>query len=67
MPDDAWEQATGADADGLYAAYRARGHDPSCAPQPRGEEWHVYDWNETARRLPRIGRYMRDLNRGVDG
>lgn len=66
VPDAAWEQATGEDADGLYAAYRARGHDPSCVPQPGGEEWDVYDWDETVRRLPRVGRYLRDPHRGID-
>ncbi|MBE3010379.1 DUF4240 domain-containing protein [Microbispora sp. NEAU-D428] len=58
---DAWEQATGTDREGLYDAMESRGHRLYSDPRPTDEEWELDSWEETARRLPRVHRYMTQL------
>ncbi|TDE56410.1 DUF4240 domain-containing protein [Nonomuraea mesophila] len=58
---EAWEHVTGDDRDGFYDALRARGHEISALPCPSDEDWELDDEEESARRLPRINRYMREL------
>ncbi|MFI7465151.1 DUF4240 domain-containing protein [Nonomuraea sp. NPDC049646] len=57
----AWEQATGRDWESLAAALEARGHVLDSLPNPSDEEWDLDDKEESARRLPRSTRYIRDL------
>lgn len=57
----AWEQATGRDRGALDAALEARGHELYGLPDPTDEEWDSDDEEESARRLPRTNRYIREL------
>ncbi|MFI0418241.1 DUF4240 domain-containing protein [Spongiactinospora sp. 9N601] len=59
---NAWEQVTGQDHDDLCEALVARGHELSALPNPGDEHWELDDREESARRLPRINRYMRELH-----
>ncbi|MFI7029288.1 DUF4240 domain-containing protein [Microbispora rosea] len=58
---DAWEQATCRNRDELFEALRARGHEIRSDPHPSDEEWELDDWEESARRLPRIHQYLNEL------
>ncbi|MER6952072.1 DUF4240 domain-containing protein [Nonomuraea sp. NPDC000554] len=57
----AWERATGKDWDALADALEARGHELFAFPNPCDESWELDDDEESARRLPRINRYKREL------
>lgn len=57
----AWEQVTGTDYEELAQALRLRGFELFASPNPMDEAWELDDAEESARRLPRINRYMREL------
>jgi hypothetical protein len=57
----AWEQATGKGHEELAEALRSRGFKLFALPNPTDEAWELDNAEESARRLPRINRYMRDL------
>ncbi|MEV1172474.1 DUF4240 domain-containing protein [Nonomuraea sp. NPDC049784] len=57
----AWEQATGKEHEELAEALRSRGFELFALPHPSDEGWELDDEEESARRLPRINRYMREL------
>ncbi|MFI9550510.1 DUF4240 domain-containing protein [Nonomuraea endophytica] len=56
----AWERVTGGDWKSLADALAARGHTLYGFPHPTDEEWELDDGEESARRLPRINRYLRE-------
>ncbi|MGP3915399.1 DUF4240 domain-containing protein [Nonomuraea sp. 10N515B] len=57
----AWEQATGKGHEELAEALRSRGFELFALPNPTDEAWELDNAEESARRLPRINRYMRHL------
>ncbi|MGW2144914.1 DUF4240 domain-containing protein [Nonomuraea bangladeshensis] len=58
---DAWERVTGKGHEIFSDALEARGHQLFAIPHPSDEAWELDDKEESARRLPRINRYMSDL------
>lgn len=62
---EAWEQVTGKDHASFADALAARGHDLAALPHPTDEAWELDDKQESARRLPRINRYKRQLYDGT--
>ncbi|MGW2221813.1 DUF4240 domain-containing protein [Nonomuraea sp. NPDC001684] len=58
---DAWERVTGKGHESFSNAREARGHELSALPRPSDEDWELDDKEESARRLPRINRYMSEL------
>ncbi|MFC7587298.1 DUF4240 domain-containing protein [Nonomuraea antimicrobica] len=57
----AWEQATGKGHEKLSEALRSRGFELFALPNPTDEAWELDNAEESARRLPRTHRYMREL------
>ncbi|MFC5822814.1 DUF4240 domain-containing protein [Nonomuraea insulae] len=57
----AWEQATGKGYEELAEVLRSRGFESFAMPNPTDEAWELDNAEESARRLPRINRYMREL------
>ncbi|MEV4175713.1 DUF4240 domain-containing protein [Nonomuraea sp. NPDC049709] len=57
----AWERVTGKDRESFSDALRERGHELRSLPCPGDEDWELDDEEESARRLPRINCYMREL------
>ncbi|TMR24760.1 DUF4240 domain-containing protein [Nonomuraea turkmeniaca] len=57
----AWDQATGKGHEELADALESRGFELFALPNPTDEAWELDNAEESARRLPRINRYMREL------
>lgn len=60
VADKAWERVTTHGHESFYDCPRARGHELFAFPHPSDEDWELDDEEESARRLPRINRYMRE-------
>jgi hypothetical protein len=61
VADKAWERVTTHGRESFYDYLEARGHELFALPHPSDEDWELDDEEESARRLPRINRYMREL------
>ncbi|MGW2161901.1 DUF4240 domain-containing protein [Nonomuraea sp. NPDC001699] len=57
----AWDQATGQERDELAEALRSRGYELFAFPNPTDEAWELDNRKESARRLPRVHRYLGEL------
>ncbi|MGP4104734.1 DUF4240 domain-containing protein [Nonomuraea sp. KM90] len=61
VADGAWERVTGKDRESFSDALQARGHELLALPCPGDEAWKLDDEEESARRLPRINRYVHEV------